>query len=740
MQDEQRSMTESNNIPRLWGGIECTINRVQENFFDQLEYSGHYSRSFDISLLADTGIEKIRYPILWEKHHPEKEDRTDWTSTEKKLLDFKERNIDVIAGLVHHGSGPSFTNLLDNNFPYLLADYAQKVAEQFPWIEYYTPVNEPLTTARFSGLYGLWYPHKKDDASFLRILINEMKSVVLSMQAIRKINPEAKLVQTEDLSKTYSTKPLRYQANLENHRRWLTFDLLCGKVDKKHPLWKYFIKHKITAKELDFFQENVCVPDIFGFNHYLTSERFLDGRINRYPKHTHGGNGLHTYADVEAVRVELKEDMGIEMLLKDAWNRYQKPIAVTEVHLHCHREDQLRWFKQVWESCNKLRAEGVQIEAVTVWAMLGSYGWNKLLTKPGGDYEPGVFDVRSGIPRPTALAAYLKSISSKKGPEHLLSNDAGWWQRSNRFFRKPLLSHNSIPAAPKHGAPILIIGKNGTLGRAVAKLCTQRFLKYKLVTRQECNICDEASVENAIQIYKPWAIINAAGFVRVDDAEREREQCYLENTKGAETLAISAKKNSIKLISFSSDLVFDGSKESAYVEDDTVNPLNVYGKSKAEAEKIVLQNNPSALVIRTSAFFGPWDEYNFVHYVRKSLSQYERVYVAKDVIISPTYVPHLVNATLDLLMDDESGIWHLTNNGEISWADLAYEVAGRFRLNRQYISSVTNEELNYPAQRPLYSVLSSTRGVLLPTLEEALKNYKQESGVWKKQSWAESRA
>jgi dTDP-4-dehydrorhamnose reductase len=144
------------------------------------------------------------------------------------------------------------------------------------------------------------------------------------------------------------------------------------------------------------------------------------------------------------------------------------------------------------------------------------------------------------------------------------------------------------------------------------------------------------------------------------------------------------KKHGIKLISFSSDLVFDGSKTTAYVEDDVINPLNVYGRSKAEAEKAVLENNSSALIIRTSAFFGPWDEFNFVHYVRKSLSQYERVHVANDVVISPTYVPHLVNATLDLLMDDECGIWHLANNGELTWADLAYEVAGRFRLKEAF--------------------------------------------------------
>jgi dTDP-4-dehydrorhamnose reductase len=553
MQGEHIGMSESKNTPQLWGGIECTINRVQDDFFDQLEYSGHYGRTTDIDFLVDTGIEKIRYPILWERHQPAQETIINWEPTGERLLALKQKNIDVIAGLVHHGSGPSFTDLLDENFPFLLAAYAEKVATRFPWINYYTPVNEPLTTARFSGLYGLWYPHKNNDSAFLRILINEMKGVVLSMQAIRRINPSAKLVQTEDLGKTYSTKPLQYQARLENHRRWLTYDLLCGKVDTRHPLWNYLIKNKVTPKELEFFQQNACIPDVFGYNHYLTSERFLDGRINRYPKNTHGGNGLHTYADVEAIRVELKEESGIEVLLKEAWHRYKRPIALTEVHLHCHREDQVRWFKQVWESCMKLREEGIQIEAVTAWAMLGSYGWNKLLTEPGGEYEPGVFDVRGGLPRPTALAKHLKELSSNSETIQQLSNDAGWWQRSNRFLHKPLLTQNRITNVPKSGSPILIMGKSGTLGRSFAKLCSQRFLQYKLLSRQECDIRDLESVEAAIRLYKPWAIINAAGFVRVDDAEAEAEQCYNDNTRGPETLALASKKCGIKLISFSSD-------------------------------------------------------------------------------------------------------------------------------------------------------------------------------------------
>jgi dTDP-4-dehydrorhamnose reductase len=145
-----------------------------------------------------------------------------------------------------------------------------------------------------------------------------------------------------------------------------------------------------------------------------------------------------------------------------------------------------------------------------------------------------------------------------------------------------------------------------------------------------------------------------------------------------------------------------------------------------KAEETVLSTNPEALVIRTSAFFGPWDSFNFAHYVRRSLLNEEIINVAKDGVISPTYVPDLVHATLDLLVDEEKGIWHLTNNGELSWADFANEIADRFNLNRHYINAIPNSDFNYQAKRPSYSVLSSSRGVLLPSLEDALRRYTDE--------------
>jgi dTDP-4-dehydrorhamnose reductase len=275
-------------------------------------------------------------------------------------------------------------------------------------------------------------------------------------------------------------------------------------------------------------------------------------------------------------------------------------------------------------------------------------------------------------------------------------------------------------------APLLVIGKNGTLGRAFAKVCEDRFLHYKLVGRDDCDICDEAAVRRTIEQYRPWAIINTAGFVRVDDAETEQDKCLIENTRGPQLLAQLAAEHGIRFVTFSSDLVFDGEKGSPYVEQDATNPLNVYGLTKAKAETVVLESNPESLVIRSSAFFSPWDEYNFAHAVRRSLTTEETIQVAKDALISPTYVPDLVHATLDLLIDEEKGIWHLASNGQLTWADFANEVADRFGLNRKHIQAIKTEDLGYPAKRPLYSVLSSSRGILLPSLEDALRRYREE--------------
>ncbi|HEY0900012.1 MAG TPA: sugar nucleotide-binding protein, partial [Sphingobacteriaceae bacterium] len=582
----------------------------------------------------------------------------DWSFSENGLNQLRNSRITPIVGLVHHGSGPNNISFFDQSFEKGLASYALQVAERFPWIEYYTPVNDPLTTARFCGLYGLWYPHKADEESFLKVLVSECKGTVMAMQAIRTVNPEAKLVLTEDLGKIHSSELLNYQAEFENHRRWLSIDLLCGNVTPAHPLWKHLISMGISQGDLYFFIDNPCPPDICGFNYYVTSERYLDEKLHEYPEHTHGGNGQHQYADVEVVRVaELLPD-GPYKLLKEAWTRFRLPLAITEAHLGCTREEQLRWFASIWDAGKQLRAEGIPFLAVTAWALSGNYNWCHLLTKDTGHYETGVYDVRSGRMRPTALAQMIRAMARGEEFDHPVLELAGWWQRDCRVIypnhyckQKPDL---------KASRPVIILGKTGTLGKAFARICETRAISHHLLGRDDVNLSDPKDIARMIGELKPWAIINAAGFVRVDDAETECEMCLHSNADIPGLLAELCLKHQVKLLTFSSDLVFDGLKQQCYVESDPVSPINVYGQSKVLAEQNVMTTNPKALVIRTSAFFGPWDMYNFAFGALQSFQQKLPFRAAHNIWISPTYVPDLVNNSLDLLLDDASGVWHLT--------------------------------------------------------------------------------
>jgi dTDP-4-dehydrorhamnose reductase len=718
--------------------VECTVNRVGDEFYDQLERNGHAERIADLDLFASLGVRALRYPVLWERTAPEGLEHADWSWPDARLTRLRELNVRPIVGLLHHGSGPRHTSLVAPDFPTQLAAYARAVARRYPWVDAYTPVNEPLTTARFSGLYGHWYPHGRDAATFVRALVNQCRATALAMRAIREINPHAQLIQTEDLGKTFSTRALRYQADFENVRRWISLDLLCGRVTREHPMWAYLTRIAgIGARELEWFIAHPCPPDVIGINHYLTSERFLDERVERYPDRAVGGNGRHRYVDVEAVRVCAEGTAGARVLLREAWERYGIPLAVTEAHLGCTREEQMRWFKEVWDAAQGLRADGVDLRAVTAWSLLGSFDWCSLLTRCNGRYEPGVFDVRSGgVPRPTALARMLRELAAKGEHQHPALDSPGWWRRLERLQYPPvrrqptatkaLTNKQGLDMRRGNARPLIINGATGTLGRAFARLCELRGLSYRLLTRAEMDIADPRSVEHALAEFEPWAVVNTAGYVRVDDAEREAENCFRENTDGAATLAAACRQRGVALLTFSSDLVFDGAKGSPYVESDAASPLNVYGRSKAEAERRVLEELPSALVVRTSAFFGPWDEHNFITSALRTLAEGRKLVAADDAFVSPTYVPDLVGASLDLLIDGDQGIWHLSNEGAITWAELARLAARRAGLDTGLVEARPTALMQHVAPRPLYSVLASERGQLLPTLEDALERYLNE--------------
>ena len=699
----------------LWGGVECTRVRVGDEVRDQLLETGHAARLPDIDAIADLGIKAVRYPILWEKVAPESPHELDFSWHDARLERLRKRGVQVIAGLVHHGSGPGYAGLLNDRFPDLLADYAGRVAKRYPWIDDWTPVNEPLTTARVSCLYGTWHPHLRDINAAFRATVIQCLGIVRAMKAIRKINPRARLVATEDVGKSFATEPLAYQAEHENERRWLSLDLLFGRVVPGHPFYRWLRNKSASEAELDELAEAEVVPDLIGFDHYLTSERFLDHRIGRYPGVAPGSNGRDRYVDVEAVRIaRLRPELGPEVRLMETWERYGAPIAVTEVHHGCSREEQLRWLDEVWSAAQSARAKGADVRAVTLWALFGLVDWRSLLTRREGEYDVGVFDARSGTPRPTLIAKSAARLAAGEPLDHPVLALPGWWRRPGRTHARRRFE--TLPARNRQVKPILITGATGTLGQAFARICMHRGLPHVLTGRDQLDITDDCSIAAALDAHKPWAVINAAGFVRVAEAEQRTEECFRVNVTGPELLARACRHHGLPLVTFSSDLVFDGQLGRSYIEPDATAPACAYGHSKAEADARLLEADCDALIIRTSAFFGPWDRYNFLFDTITKLRRGEPVLAGDRTIVSPTYVPDLVQATLDLLLDEETGIWHLTNRGAVSWHDLACAMADFAGVRRERVRID-------PDSGAADTSLTSKRGILLRPLDRALEDF-----------------
>jgi dTDP-4-dehydrorhamnose reductase len=710
----------------IWAGHECTISRVGREVTDQTSLSGHDGRPDDIDRFAALGISALRFPILWERVSPNGA-APDWSFSDPRLARLRALKVRPIAGLIHHGSGPLHVDLLSGNFAHGLSEHARKAARRYPWIQHWTPVNEPLTTARFSALYGHWYPHARDERSFWLALLNQIDAVRLSMAAIRAIIPDAQLVQTDDIGRTYTTKRMSTQGEFDNLRRWAGFDLLCGRLTNDHPLWDRLAAFGFHDR-LRLIADGPCPPDMIGINHYLTSDRFLDHRVTRYPSGSVGSNANGAFADVEAIRVLASPPAGLAGAIRETWERYGLPLALTEVHNGCTREEQMRWLAEAWHTANAARAAEVDLRALTAWSLLGSYGWDRLLVEAGRPYECGVFDLRSGTPRETAMVPLIRSLASGEVSRHPVLSRPGWWRRPGRLAYPPYRvagrSGQRTSRESGRNPSLVITGATGSLGRALAAACDARGLPYVLTDRNTLSLTDTRSIERLLAELNPWAVINTAGWVRVDAAETNPQQCLAVNRDGAIALAKACINRGIHFTTFSSDLVFDGLADRPYIEGDEPRPLSVYGRSKSEADHNLLSWEQQALVIRTAAFFSPNDPHNFAHQLISALRR-NRCIEAADCRVSPTYVPDLVSAVLDLVIDAECGLRHVVNAGDANWAEFGKEIAASVGLPQAMVRQTPLGRMGWQATRPAAAPMVTGRGQILPSLGDAIGRFAQ---------------
>lgn len=707
MQPEHLARRQPAHTLELWAGAECTVNRVGDLYFDQMERTGHASRLSDFDRLAALGVRRVRFPILWERTAPRPESSA-FLWSDVRLGRLAALKLEPIVGLLHHGSGPAHTSLCAADFATGLAAFATGVAERYPTINAYTPVNEPLTTARFSALYGHWYPHERRLEAFVAALMNQVLATRLAMSAIRSINPAAQLFQTEDLGQIFGTPDLAQQCGYENQRRWLSLDLLSGRVGRQHPLRQHLEEHGASPRLLDEWAEQPCRPDLIGINYYVTSDRFLDSRLQRYPAHTWGGNDQRAYADLEAVRARPEGIAGHRAVLEEAWGRYGTPLALTEVHLASHREDQLRWLAEAWDGARAAQLGGADVRAVTVWSAFGAIGWNNLVTKESGHYEPGAYDVRGPAPRPTALVQ-LSSTLARGGIADPLSKGLGWWRRLNR------LSYSELePSEPEReqGPRVLVLGA-GVHAQRIAQLCEPRF---SCMLAPTCAAAQQLlrsrgrghpEAEPAV-----WAVILApdptqrAPELGLEFAAQWRELCH-------------SCVASPRLLVLSSHRVFSGWSARPYLETDRTNAPEA-NASWCLLEEAAIRAWEAALIVRTGLLMDAQQPGDALASLLESAQLSHAPALDARTVVAPTFLPHVVDAALDLLVDGEVGIWHLAS-GACSPFELARRCAERVGL--PFLAHALPRQQHH-GRGPMMA-LASARGCPLPDLATAVEAYAQ---------------
>lgn len=256
-----------------------------------------------------------------------------------------------------------------------------------------------------------------------------------------------------------------------------------------------------------------------------------------------------------------------------------------------------------------------------------------------------------------------------------------------------------------------VTGGQGMLGKTVKQLCVEKGIPCIATSHSEADLTNPPVLLHLAERIQPTHIINCAAYTDVDGAEKNEEKAYAVNALGARNLALAAIKVGAKFIQISTDYVFDGFATAPYREEDQSSPINVYGKSKWEGEKQVLDAYPKACIIRTSWLFGAQGK-NFISSVHNWLQDKEKIQVVADQCGRPTYVQDLAHAVLDLL--DAEGIVHFANAGAISRYQLALDIREEMlkcgKLVRCIqIEPVASQQFPTPAKRPCYSVLATEK-------------------------------
>jgi len=281
--------------------------------------------------------------------------------------------------------------------------------------------------------------------------------------------------------------------------------------------------------------------------------------------------------------------------------------------------------------------------------------------------------------------------------------------------------------------PLLVIGSTGQLARALKVLCPEAVF----LARAQADLAFPQKVTEALEGYDPCAVINAAAYTQVDNAEKEEALATTVNASSPAAMAIYCAGKHIPFVHFSTDYVFDGSGNAPWKEDDAPAPLNAYGRSKLAGEDAITHIGGRTLIFRTSWLYDAPGK-NFLNTILRLATEREEMKIINDQFGAPTYAPHLAAAVLDILETAmmskvfPSGVYHLCNKGETSWYGFACAIVEHARrlnmpLKVSQIHQIPASEYPLPAKRPHNSRLDCAKalsmfGVSLPAWRDGLKD------------------
>lgn len=284
---------------------------------------------------------------------------------------------------------------------------------------------------------------------------------------------------------------------------------------------------------------------------------------------------------------------------------------------------------------------------------------------------------------------------------------------------------------------VAVLGSTGQLGQDLVKMLQQSG-KFDVTSlgHDEADCTEAASIRKAVVHARPQALINCAAFVRVDDCEDHAHDAVEVNALGALNVARACAEVDATCVHVSTDYVFDGAKNRAYVESDVTFPINVYGVSKLAGELLVRQTAPRSLIFRVASLFGKFGARgkggNFVETILQKARKGEALRVVDDIRISPTYTRNAARVLCELLQDDVTGVIHSANAGSCTWYDFARAALELCRLDVP-VEAVSSSAYPTRARRPRNSALASERlpdllSTPMPSWQDALRGYLIEKG------------